>query len=86
MVRGISIALEDDDASDALRPGQSAKVSVVVDTVSNAIAIPEDAVLYRAGKPGVRTRKGWQPVTLGGRSAGLRIVTDGLKSGMEIAI
>ncbi|MEL7312552.1 MAG: efflux RND transporter periplasmic adaptor subunit [Pseudomonadota bacterium] len=85
MVRGITIAL-DDEGTATLRPGQSAKVRVVVDTEPNAIAIPEEALIYRDGNPGVRTRKGWQPVTLGGRSAGLRIVRDGLQSGMEIAI
>lgn len=83
MVRGITIELADTSAVE-LRPGMSTKVDVIVDTVANAIAVPPEALKYKDGEPGVETRAGWQPVTLGDTSAGLRIISAGLSDGMEI--
>ncbi len=85
MVRGITIELVENEAVE-LRPGMSTKVSVVVDTVTNAVAVPEEAIRYRDGEPGVMARSGWQPVTLGGTSAGLRIIASGLEGGMEVSL
>ena len=85
MVRGVTIELDGDQA-DALRPGMSSKVSIVVDTLSAALAVPASAIVYEDGAPGVVTRSGWQPITLGGLSAGERIVTAGITSGTEIAL
>ena len=65
----------------------SSKVSVTVATERNALAVPEQALVYRDGQPGVIVRgDGWQPVTLGSNSNGQRIVADGLSAGMEIAL
>lgn len=83
MVRSVEIAL--DEANDWLRPGMSAKVTLTVDTENHALAIPEDALRYREGRPGVMVvGKGWTPVELGRSSAGLRIVRDGLSEGVSI--
>ena len=85
MVRDVSIQLADDAVP--LRPGMSTQVTLVVDTVSNALAVPEQALRYRDGQPGLMVRgDGWQPVTLGGLSAGLRIIVDGVDVGQEIAL
>ncbi|MEL6199821.1 MAG: HlyD family efflux transporter periplasmic adaptor subunit, partial [Pseudomonadota bacterium] len=85
MVRDVSIQLADDAVP--LRPGMSTQVTLVVDTVSNALAVPEQALRYRDGRPGLMIRgNGWQPVTLGGLSAGLRIIVDGVDVGQEIAL
>ncbi|MEM6808294.1 MAG: HlyD family efflux transporter periplasmic adaptor subunit [Pseudomonadota bacterium] len=85
MVRDVSIQLEDDTVP--LRPGMSTQVTLVVDTISNALAVPEQALRYRDGQPGLMVRgDGWQPVTLGGLSAGLRIIVDGVDAGKEIAL
>ncbi|MEL6448593.1 MAG: HlyD family efflux transporter periplasmic adaptor subunit [Pseudomonadota bacterium] len=85
MVRDVSIQLADDAVP--LRPGMSTQVTLVVDTVSNALAVPEQALRYRDGRPGLMIRgDGWQPVTLGGLSAGLRIIVDGVDVGQEIAL
>ena len=83
MVRDVAIRL--DEAVPDLRPGMSTQVTLVVDTVTNAIAVPEQALRYRDGQPGLVVRgSGWQPVTLGGISAGMRIVADGVAAGPEI--
>ncbi|MEL6869420.1 MAG: efflux RND transporter periplasmic adaptor subunit [Pseudomonadota bacterium] len=86
MVRGVTIEL-DDSSGVELKPGMSSKVSVIVATERNALAVPEQAVVYRDGLPGVIVRgDGWQAVTLGSNSDGQRIVADGLSAGMEIAL
>ena len=83
VVRGIEIEL--DETSDALRPGMSAKVTLVVDTQADALAVPEEAIAYREGVPGVIIAgRGWTPIKLGKASAGQRIVQNGLEAGEEI--
>ena len=85
MVRDVAIRL--DEALADLRPGMSTQVTLVVDTVAGAIAVPEQALRYRDGQPGLVVRgSGWQPVTLGGISAGMRIVADGVAAGQEIEL
>lgn len=85
MVRGVTIAIDDDEGL-TLRPGMSSKVSIVVDTQADAIALPEQAIRYRDGKPGVQARGGWQSVELGATSGGLRIIESGLEAGTEVAL
>ena len=69
MVRDVTISLPP-DLIPTLRPGMSAKVSVTVGNQRDAIAVPEGAISYRDGRPGVVTRgDGWQPVLLGQRSS-----------------
>lgn len=85
MVRDVTIRLDERVAE--LRPGMSTQVTLVVDTVTDAIAVPEQALRYRDGRPGLVVRgSGWQPVTLGGVSAGMRIVSDGVAAGQEIQL
>lgn len=85
MVRDVAIRLG--ETVPDLRPGMSTQVTLVVDTVTNAIAVPEQALRYRDGQPGLLVRgSGWQPVTLGGISAGMRIVADGVAAGQEIEL
>ena len=65
----------------------SARVTIVVDTEQSALAVPDEALAYRDGEPGVIVRKGgWRPVVLGRASAGLRIVESGLEPGAEVAV
>lgn len=86
MVRGVTIELES-SADGLLRPGMTSKVTLNVATEQGALAVPEQAVQYRNGQPGVVVRgKGWQAVTLGSNSNGQRIVTDGITAGTEIAL
>jgi HlyD family secretion protein len=86
MVRDVTVSLPK-AAMDSLRPGMSARVTVVVDTARSALAVPDEALQYRDGKPGVVVRGGgWRPVVLGRASAGLYIVASGLEAGAEVAL
>lgn len=81
MVRDVTISIPEEIVPN-LRPGMSAKVTITVATERDAFAIPDRAIAYRDGKPGVAVRGGgWRPVVLGQSSAGLRIVDAGLEAG-----
>lgn len=86
MVRDVTVSLPAREMS-SLRPGMSARVTIVVDTEQDALAVPEEALQYRDGKPGVVVRGGgWRPVVLGRSSAGKRIVVSGLDTGTEVQL
>lgn len=86
MVRDVIVTLPT-DAMANLRPGVSAKLSIVVDTEMNALAVPDHAIQYRDGKPGVVVRgDGWRPIEVGRASAGMHIVEAGLSPGDEVSI
>ncbi len=86
MVRDVTVALPD-ETIDILRPGMSAKLTVIVDTQRAALAVPDDSIEHRDGRPGVVVRgKGWTPITVGRASAGMHIVEDGLEAGDEVAL
>lgn len=87
MVRDVTVTLPA-EAIGELRPGMSAQLEIVVDRRPGALAVPDSALQYREGRPGVTLRGGeWQPVTLGQVSgAGMHIVEDGLEAGQEVAL
>jgi hypothetical protein len=86
MVRDVTVALPE-DIIDILRPGMSAKLTIVVDTQRDALAVPDESIEHRDGQPGVVVRgKGWVPITLGRASAGMHIVEAGLDRGEEVAL
>lgn len=86
MVRDVTVSLPQ-SAIPSLRPGMSAKITLIVDTAQDALAVPASAIEYRDGKPGVVVRgRGWQPVRLGRASAGLRVVEEGLEAGAEVEL
>ena len=86
MVRDVTVALPD-EIIDTLRPGMSAKLTIIVDTQRAALAVPDESIEHRDGKPGVVVRgRGWTPITLGRASAGMHIVEAGLDSGEEVAL
>ena len=87
MVRDVTVSLPDEVIAD-LRPGMSAKLDIVVDTLQSALAVPDSALRYRDGKPGVVLRGGgWQAVILGPTSSsGMHIVESGLEPGEEVAL
>ncbi|MGB5256656.1 MAG: efflux RND transporter periplasmic adaptor subunit, partial [Woeseiaceae bacterium] len=86
MVRDVTIELPDEVIS-KLRPGMSAKLTIVVDNQRDALAVPDAALEYRDGKPGVVVRgDGWRPVQLGRESAGMRVVETGLEAGEQVAL
>lgn len=87
MVRDVTVSLPD-QLIPALRAGMSVKLDIVVDNMRAALAVPDSALVYRDGKPGVVVRgDGWQAVTLGPTSsAGMHIVESGLEPGAEVAL
>jgi multidrug efflux pump subunit AcrA (membrane-fusion protein) len=86
MVRDVVVTLPEDAMAD-LRPGVSAKLSIVIDVERNALAVPDDAIHYRDGKPGVVVKgDGWRPIEVGRASAGMHIVEEGLKPGDEVSL
>ena len=86
MVRDVTVALPE-EIIEILRPGMSAKLTIIVDTQRNALAVPDESIEHRDGKPGVTVRgKGWTPITLGRASAGMHIIEAGLDNGDEVAL
>ncbi|MEE4202886.1 MAG: efflux RND transporter periplasmic adaptor subunit [Halieaceae bacterium] len=86
MVRDVIVSLDNPSAGD-LRPGMSVSVSIEVDRLENTLAIPQSALTYRGGAPGVHTRDSdWQPIRLGRRSGDDVIVTEGLEDGQEVLL
>ena len=86
MVRDVSVSLPK-DVIETLRPGMSVKLEIEVDTQKSALAVPDDAIQYRAGKPGVVVKgDGWRPIVIGRASAGLHIVESGLEAGDRVAL
>jgi len=86
MVLDVTVSLPE-QVIDELRSGMTAKLDVVVDTQNDALAIPDSALQYRDGKPGVTVRgDGWRPVVLGRVSGGMHIIERGLEPGEEVAL
>ncbi len=86
MIRDVSLSLPADVLA-SLRPGMSAKIVIETQVLKNVLAVPDEALRYRDGSPGVELKgQGWTPVTLGPASGGLRIVDSGLSAGSEVAI
>ncbi len=86
MVRDVSVTLPEDQIAN-LRPGMTVKLTIEVDRRNAALAVPENAIQYRDGKPGVTVRgDGWRDITLGRESAGLFIVDAGLEAGERISV
>ena len=86
MVRDVMVSLPPDMIAD-LRPGMSAKLTIIVDTQRNSLAVPDEAIQYRRGDPGVIVRgDGWRPVQLGRASAGLHIIEAGVEAGEEVGL
>ena len=86
MVRDVTVSLPETVIGE-LRSGMTAKLDIVVDTQRDALAIPDIALKYRGGKPGVTVRgDGWRPVVLGRVSGGMHIIEQGLEAGEEVAL
>jgi len=86
MVRDVEVSLPPSSYAN-LRPGMSVKLTLVVDTRRNALAIPDSAILYRGGEPGVIVRRGgWTRVVLGPANEGMHMVEQGLEDGDEVAL
>ena len=86
MVRDFTVKL-DEDYSHVLDLNMNVHVTIEVDTLVDAIAVPKDALVYREGRPGVVTQKAWTPVELGSSaSEGYFIVLNGLEAGQRVKL
>ncbi len=86
MVRDVTAVIPE-EAVPLLRPGMSAKLTIIVDTQREALAVPDESIQYREGKPGVIVRgDGWTPITVGRASAGMHVVESGLDAGDEVSV
>lgn len=86
MVRDVAVSLPADVIA-TLRPGMSVKLEIEIDTQPAALAVPDEAIQYRNGKPGVVVKgDGWRQIVLGRASAGLHIVEEGLAAGDRVAL
>jgi HlyD family secretion protein len=86
MVRDVSVELPNDVIA-RLRPGMSAKITIIVDHQPAALAVPDSALDYRDGRPGVVVRgDGWRRVQLGRETEGMRVVEAGLEAGEQVAV
>ncbi len=87
----VEVWVEADNKDGALRPGTSVKVEIIAQTVSNALVIPDKAVLTSPGgatfamvidQNNVPHRR---KISIGIRDSGKVQVTDGLDSGQRVA-
>ena len=87
----VEVWVQADNKDNELRPGTSVKVEMVAQTVSNALVIPEKAVLTSPGgatfaivvdQNNVPHRR---KISVGIRDSGKAQVTDGLDSGQRVA-
>ena len=86
MVRDVTVSLPAEDMAD-LKPGMSVKLTLAVDTRRDVLAVPDESLQYRDGKPGLVVRgDGWRPVQLGPASAGMHIVEQGLEPFDEVML
>ena len=71
-----AVAISDPDSS--LKPGMTIKTRVFLDTIPNALLIPETALSEKDGTPLVFTPKGERRVQIGQRNNGSVVVLKGL--------
>jgi len=86
MVRDVTVSLPT-EAFAELKPGMSVKLLLAVDTRREVLAVPDESIQYRDGKPGVVVRgDGWRPVLLGPASAGTHIIEKGIEPFEEVML
>ena len=69
-----------------LKIGVSVQLTVEVDHIANAIAIPKEALIYREGAPGVFKQNSWVPIILGAASQDVFIVESGIEVGDKVRL
>ena len=74
-----------------LRPGQFAKARVVIENISDALLVPERALVelqgsYQIGVIGEDSKAEIRPIKIGPRFKGQVVVTEGLKEGEKVIV
>ena len=86
MVRDFTVKL-DGDYSEVLKIGVSVQLTVDIDRILDAIAIPKDSLVYRDGRPGVfKKGSSWSFVELGQASKDVFVVESGVEVGDKIRL
>jgi len=86
MVRDLTVRFPS-DAPTGLRLGMSVQIAIEVALLEGVLAVPETALSYRSGAPGVVLRGGsWAPVVLGERSQDMYVIRSGVQAGQEIRL
>jgi len=86
----VEIWVEGQNKSGVLRPGSTVQVAVVARTISDAVAVPGEALLKTAGGGnsvmvvGGQSRAHMTPVEIGVRSGNLVQITKGLRAGQTV--
>lgn len=78
LVRDFTVEIFDPTAAE-LKVGKAVQITLHVDQIADAIAVPGSALVYRRGNPGVISDDGWIPVVLGARSEDKFIISSGLE-------
>lgn len=78
LVRDFTVEIFDPTAEE-LKVGKAVQITLHVDHIADAIAVPGSALVYRRGNPGVISDDGWIPVVLGARSEDKFIISSGLE-------
>jgi RND family efflux transporter MFP subunit len=75
---------------DRLRPGMSASVEIIIESMQNVLLIPERASFTHGGKPAVWVQKGTKfeirPIEVGGRNETDLVVLSGLQEGEMVTL
>ncbi|MDO3383076.1 efflux RND transporter periplasmic adaptor subunit [Gilvimarinus algae] len=83
------VTIDNPDTS-VMRPGMAARLSIVERVETDAVAIPQHAIIYRDDKAYVRVKtlagEREQAITIVARQGGEAIVTDGLEQGDEVIL
>ena len=77
LVRDFTVEILDQSLEE-LKVGKAVQITLHVDHIEDAIAVPRSALVYRRGDPGVISDDGWVPVVLGARSEDKYIINSGL--------
>jgi multidrug efflux pump subunit AcrA (membrane-fusion protein) len=89
-VHVFEVVVEIDERDARLKPGMSAEVEIVVETVPEVLSLPLDAVFTAGDREVVYRRKGrrFEPVTvkLGRQNATAAVIDSGLAEGDVIAL
>ena len=84
IVRDVKIEFLDPPSSVSIGNGVQITIQIGVD--KDVIAVPYEALVYRAGEPGIVTSSGWRPVELGAQSEGKVIVQTGIEDGDQVRL
>ena len=89
-IKHLKVMVSLEETTEDMKPGMTTRVEVLIETIPDVIAIPQEAIFYTDSEPFLYQRSlgGWrqQPVTLGTRNDTHVVITDGLDAGDVVAL